>query len=225
MNQTLNIIMTSDFICPWCFVTERRLRKVAADKGIEIKIRYRPYELNPDMPEEGLNRKEYRSKKFGSWEHSTHLDAGTIQASQNDPVEFDYDAIKFTPNTRNAHRLVWYVQNNHPDCEEDIVDRLFEGYFSKGLDIGDVVILAEIASNLGISHDAVLSFLKESDEGTYEVATLEQEALDAGLRGVPSIQMADEQLYGAESAGNMGQALHKALNNQNNQVSKSHNVS
>ena len=214
-DKTINVFMTSDFICPWCFVAERRLKQAAEDEGLVIDIHFKPYELNPEMPKEGLNRKTYRSAKFGSWERSTQLDQGTIQASKEDPLEFDYAAMEFTPNTRAAHRLVWYVQQNAPDKEAATADAVLAGYFSQGVNIGDIDALADIASGIGLNREDVITFLA-SDDGAYEVATLEQEAMSRGVRGVPHIQIGDTHLYGAESAGNMRKALREAAAVQSN---------
>lgn len=209
----LKITMTSDFICPWCFVAERRLKKAAAEEGIEVELNFKPFELNPDMPKDGLNRRIYRSQKFGSWERSMQLDLGTTQASKDDPLSFDYAAMEFTPNTRDAHRLVWYTQENAPELEEAVVDAIFEGYFSNGRNIGDIGVLAEIASDLGLRHDAVLAFLESEDEAP-EVVTREQEAVGNGIRGVPHIQIGSMHLHGAESADKMRKALSEAVSDQ-----------
>ena len=213
MNNPIAITMTSDFICPWCFVAERRLQQAAKDEGLEIDIHFKPYELNPDMPEEGLDRETYRSAKFGSWERSTQLDQGTVRAAKNDPLEFNYAAMKFTPNTRAAHRLVWYVQQNAPDKEAAIADAILAGYFSQGINIGDKSALADLAQQIGLKRENVVDFLS-SDDGAYEVTTLEQEIMDSGVRGVPHIQIGDTHLYGAESAGNMRKALREAATHQ-----------
>lgn len=209
MKKPIEITMTSDFICPWCFVAERRLKQAAENEGLDIRINFKPYELNPDMPKDGLNRKTYRSAKFGSWERSMQLDQGTIQAAKDDPLEFDYAAIEFTPNTRAAHRLVWYVQQNAPDREAAVVDAILAGYFSQGVNVGDENALADIAQAMGLKREDVMTFLL-SDDGSYEVATLEQDAMRNGVRGVPHIQIGDTYLYGAESAGNMRKALLEA---------------
>ena len=209
----LKITMTSDFICPWCFVAERRLKKAAAEEGIEVELNFKPFELNPDMPKDGLNRRIYRSQKFGSWERSMQLDLGTIQASKDDPLSFDYAAMEYTPNTRAAHRLVWYTQENAPELEEAVVDAIFEGYFSNGRNIGDIGVLAEIASDLGLRHDAVLAFLG-SEDGASEVVAREQEAMGNGIRGVPHIQIGSVQLQGAESTDKMRKTLREAVSDQ-----------
>lgn len=212
-DTTLKIEITSDFICPWCFIAERRLLKAAKDMGIAVRLNFWPYELNPDMPPEGLARKLYRSTKFQSWEKSNELDQGTITASADDPLEFNYDRIEFTPNTRNAHRLVWHVQNE--DCERAmrLVDAIFEGYFSNGRNIGDSQVLAEIAATTGSDVQETLDFL-ESDAGSHEVILMEQHGVAKGQRGVPYIKVGDHEVYGAQPSKVMGNMLRLALEDQ-----------
>jgi predicted DsbA family dithiol-disulfide isomerase len=106
--MSIAVAVTSDFICPWCLVGERRLTKAISTppKGIEVDIEWKPFELNPNMPVEGMDRRLYRSLKFGSWERSRMLDAQTVEAAKGDSVAFDYAAIEKTPNTFRAHRLM-----------------------------------------------------------------------------------------------------------------------
>ncbi|MEM9101443.1 MAG: DsbA family oxidoreductase [Pseudomonadota bacterium] len=214
MNKPIEILITSDFICPWCFVAERRLKQAAADEGINIFMRFRPFELNPDMPKEGISRKTYRSSKFGSWERSMQLDQGTIEASADDPLVFNYKAIEYTPNTRMAHRLVWYVQQYAPRLEEAVADAIFESYFSQGIHIGDAHALAKIAHGLGLEARSVVEFLV-GHEGENEVIAQENKAIHNEMHVVPYIRILDEELYGAQSASSMRSALRKAQAHQN----------
>lgn len=206
----MKIAITSDFICPWCFIAERRLLKAAKDMGITVQLNFWPYELNPDMPPEGLPRKLYRSAKFQSWAKSNELDQGTIAASADDPLEFNYDKIEFIPNTRNAHRLVWHVQNKDSEKAMRLVDAVFEGYFSDGRNIGDNQVLAEIAATIGFDAQETLDFLK-SDAGSNEVISMEQRVAAAGQRGVPYIKMGEHDIYGAQPSEVMGDMLKLAL--------------
>lgn len=105
--MTLTIEITSDYICPWCYVAEDRLKQAIAQFTAEhptpdIQMVWHPFELNPNMPIPGIDRKTYRSNKFGSWAYSQQLDDQTIQATQGDNVEFRYDLMDITPNTFNA---------------------------------------------------------------------------------------------------------------------------
>ncbi|MBV8048261.1 MAG: DsbA family oxidoreductase [Paludibacterium sp.] len=200
--KPISVTITSDFICPWCFIAERRLNKEAEDLGVTLDLSYQPYELNPDMPKAGVNRKEYRSRKFGNWEHSQKLDAKTIEAAQADPLTFNYEKIEVTPNTLGAHRLINFVQRVAPDKAAIVADLIFEGYFSKGLDIGSTDSLVKIAAAAGLNADAVLAHL-QSDDGADDVANLEREAMLAGIRGVPFLVIGGQSLPGAASAETM----------------------
>lgn len=108
--MSVSIDVFSDFICPWCYVGGARLlqaRRILEERnGWASSVRYRAFELNPDMPPDGLDRKRYRSAKFGSWWKSQELDATTVTASARDGVDWDYEAMKRTPSTRRAHRLM-----------------------------------------------------------------------------------------------------------------------
>ena len=103
----IDIRVISDFVCPWCPIGEKQLEAAVRAVGSDIPVRvsYEPFELNPDMPKEGLNRREYRSRKFGSWARSQAMDAQVTDAGQRVGVTFNYDIIEHTPNTRLAHRL------------------------------------------------------------------------------------------------------------------------
>src|ERR1700687_1222376 len=97
----LHIDIISDVICPWCFIGKRRLEKAVATLGRkpEVRVRCLPFQLNPTMPKEGISRKEYRTKKFGSWERSQELDAQMVAVGKEDGIDFAFDRIERTPNT------------------------------------------------------------------------------------------------------------------------------
>src|SRR6516162_320575 len=104
--MSLSVEVISDVICPWCFIGKRRLEKaIAADAG-PVKVRWLPFQLNPTMPKEGISRREYRTRKFGSWERSLELDAKVVAVGKAEGIQFAFDRIGRTPNTFDAHRLV-----------------------------------------------------------------------------------------------------------------------
>ena len=107
--QTLSLEVISDAICPWCWVAKHRLDRAIAALGPEtaVQVTWRPFELNPDMPKDGLDRRAYRSHKFGSWERSQALDGHVAEAARSDGLVFRHELIGRTPNTRDAHRLIW----------------------------------------------------------------------------------------------------------------------
>ncbi|AZF05358.1 2-hydroxychromene-2-carboxylate isomerase/DsbA-like thioredoxin domain [Pseudomonas sp. R5-89-07] len=192
------IQVTYDFICPWCWIAGENLERALAASGFSADppIRFLPYQLNPDMPVRGMDRKAYRCAKFGSWARSQAMDAQVTQAGKAVGLEFDYDRVEKTPNTMAAHRLVWREQQAGKDASQ-LVKAIFKAYFGEGRDIGDLRVLADIAVQTGQDREAVVNFLK-ADEGTAEVLTLEARTRACGVRSVPSIQIADDVISGAQ---------------------------
>jgi len=209
--MTLTIAMTSDFICPWCLVAETRLNQAIAqlNHALEIERLWFPFELNPQMPEAGMNRKAYRTQKFGSWEYSQVLDAKTVQATQADSINFRYDLMTVTPNTLKAHRLTWFAGKQGKATEMAV--RILNAYFTEGRNIGEVETLVTLATEIGI--DAVQAkALLESEAGIQEVKDLEQQAIAQGIRSVPTIRIGRELFPGAQSVEVFLAALQKAVN-------------
>jgi len=184
--SVLRVEVISDAICPWCYVAKRQL-----DRAIEIlredfvvTVRWRPFELNPDMPREGRNRREYRSSKFGSWEHSQRLDAQVAAAGRQAGLEFRHDCMDRTPNTFDAHRLVWLAETQ--GLQDALIEGLFSSYFTKGRDIGDRATLTEISVEAGLDRARVESFLSGVEEAR-EVRRAEQMAYERGVSVVPTV--------------------------------------
>lgn len=209
--MTLTIEITSDFICPWCLVVDKRLNRAIEQlkAPVNIKRLWYPFELNPTMPEAGMNRKTYRSNKFGSWEYSQKLDAQTMQAAIGDGIEFRYDLMQVTPNTLKAHRLSWLAEQSGKATE--MVERILNAYFTQGQDITDVETLAKLAAEVGLDTDKVRAFLN-STEGVEEVKALEKQAVSRNIRGVPSIKIGRETIVGAQSVDVFLTALQTAVN-------------
>lgn len=200
------IYVTSDFICPWCHIAETRLARAleSLPESIAVDVRWLPFELNPDMPVEGLDRRAYRSAKFGSWAHSQALDAQTVEAGRSDNVRFDYEAMKRTPNTRLAHRLAILAQK--AGRERETVEAILDGYFARGRDIGSMDVLLDIAVEVGLDRTEATEFLSQ-DGGLHEVETLEQVAAMRGVRSVPHIEIAGTVISGAQSVAVMRDAI------------------
>src|ERR1700758_3328490 len=177
----IQINVTSDFICPWCYIGEKRLARAieSLPAGIDVQLRWLPFELNPDMALEGMDRRTYRSRKFGSWERSQTMDAQTVLSGKGDGAIFDYRAIERTPNTFLAHRVSWLAQREGK--QRTFVEAALKGYFAQGRDIGSKDVLAEIANEIGLNRDAVAAFLS-SDEGVESVRTLERAARERAVQ-------------------------------------------
>ena len=205
-----DLTIVSDVICPWCFVAKKNLEKALelAGNDLAVKITWRPFELNPGMPKEGLNRREYRSKKFGSWEQSQNLDAQVASAGKLAGITFHHDLMERTPNTFNAHRLIWLA--GEEGVQDAVVEALFRAYFVEGRDVGDTNVLAEIAKQAGLSDTAVAAFL-EGTAGTEEVHLEAETAKVGGISGVPTFILNGEELFsGAMKPENIAARLREA---------------
>jgi predicted DsbA family dithiol-disulfide isomerase len=183
MPEPLSITIFSDVICPWCFVGKRRLERALDQLGLlqSAVIRWLPFELNPDMPPDGMARAVYRARKFGP-ERAAALDHDMAALGRQEGIRFAYERMERTPNTRQAHCLIAHAsrQGRGPQA----VEALFTAYFEEALDIGREETLAHIGVGLGLDEAAVRAALRD-DELRASVVDIEQEAGRLGIGGVP----------------------------------------
>jgi predicted DsbA family dithiol-disulfide isomerase len=205
----IQISITSDFICPWCYIGEKRLARAIERlaSGIEVKLQWLPFELNPDMPPEGMDRGTYLSNKFGSLERVQAMQARIELAGRGDGASFDYQRIQRTPNTFLAHRLSWLAQRE--DKQRPFVEAAFQAYFADGRDLGSADVLTEIAVASGLDRNAVAAFLSSGD-GVDSVRALERIALERGIQGVPYFDVAGTAIVGAQPAETLLQTIIEA---------------
>jgi predicted DsbA family dithiol-disulfide isomerase len=196
------IQVTHDFICPWCWIGHRNLKSAlsADESGRPVEISYVPFELNPSLPEAGVNRKEYRTQKFGSWHRSVAMDADVTASGKKVGLNFDYERVQITPNTFLAHRLMAFAQGKGDTSKaEELLNAIFAAYFSRGENIGKVDVLVAVATTVGFDAQQVRDFLL-SDEGSAEVLAKELEAQTEGIRGVPLLRIGEARVHGAQPA-------------------------
>jgi predicted DsbA family dithiol-disulfide isomerase len=181
----VSVDIISDVICPWCFVGKRRLEKAMAalPEGVSVAVRWRPFELNPQMPREGMERAEYRRRKFGSLEYSQKLDAQIAAVGAEVGIGFRHDLIRRTPNTFDAHRLLWLAEREGD--QDALAEAMFRAYFVEGRDLGERAVLAELAASAGIDRGRAEAFLA-GEEGADAVARTALEARRGGVSGVPT---------------------------------------
>lgn len=160
MNLSVDVI--SDVICPWCFIGKRRLEKAIAAHGGLVRVRWHPFQLNPAMPKEGVSRREYRIRKFGSWERSMELDANIIAVGKDEGIDFAFDRMERTPNTLDAHRLIWLADKE--GVQDAVVEALFRAYFTGGRDISNRQALIDVVAEAGLERQRAEAMLN-SDEG------------------------------------------------------------
>lgn len=183
--KTLHVEIVSDAICPWCYVAKRQFERAVAKlpEDVKLSVQWKPFELNPNMPSEGLDRVAYRSRKFGSWEHSQKLDAQVTAAAAQVGLTLRHDLMQRTPNTFDAHRLVWLADRE--GVQDAVIEGLFRAYFVEGRDVGDKAVLAEVAAAAGIDKERAIAFLAGT-EGADDVSEAETTASRSGLNGVPT---------------------------------------
>ena len=180
--------VVSDLICPWCFVAKRRLEKAAAILGKPLEMQWYPFQLNPQLPVEGLDRRTYRSAKFGSWEQSQRLDAQVSAAGAEVGIKFRHDLMERTPNTFRGHVLLAAALKEGLQTQGKVAERLFQAYFVNGEDVGDPATLLGIAREFGVT---AISRVEDLDGPVLvsEVKAAERQAASAGIRGVPQISL------------------------------------
>ena len=178
----LHIEVYSDVVCPWCYVGKRRLGRALTEFGGAARIAWRPFQLNPTMPKDGMDRTAYLEAKFGSLDAFRQLEEHVLVAGASERIAFAFEKIARTPNTFAAHRLIWLGERE--SCQDAVVDALFRGYFEEGADIGSIAMLVQLAEQAGLNREAVEQFL-QNDEGTAEVKVEEAAGHKLGIRGVP----------------------------------------
>jgi predicted DsbA family dithiol-disulfide isomerase len=205
------IDIVSDAICPWCYIGKRQLERalpILAQEGLQFTVHWNPFQLNPDMPREGVDRRAYRTAKFGSWERSQELDTRVSEAASAVGLTFQLDRLQRTPNTVDAHRLVWLA--GEEGVQDAVMEAVFRAYFTEGGDLGDRQLLADCAAAAGMQRDAVLGFL--AGQGLeLEVRDADRVAREAGVNGVPSFFLDGYGLFsGALPAEQIATALSRA---------------
>ena len=207
-----NLDVISDAICPWCWIGKRNLDAalgMLAAEGLTFNVRFRPFQLNSDMPPEGVDRREYRSAKFGSWEKSQELDRRVADAGRIAGLEFRNDLMARTPNTLEAHRLIRLAGTD--GVQREVAEALFQAYFQNGEDIGDPATLVRLGEAAGMSGEGLAAF-SAGDAGRHEVLAEDEGYRRAGISGVPSFVLDRHLLFsGAMPPENIADGLRRAV--------------
>jgi predicted DsbA family dithiol-disulfide isomerase len=206
----MRIDIVSDAICPWCYVGKRQLERalaILAVEGMEFQVHWNPFQLNPDMPKEGRDRAAYRAWKFGSAEKAAALDQRITEAAAAVGLAFRTDLMTRTPNTIDAHRLIWFA--GQKGDQDAAMEAVFKAYFVEGRDIGDHAVLADCAVEAGLVREAVIEFLA-GDLAEKEMRAADLAAREAGVSGVPSFFLDGYSLFsGAMPAETIADALRR----------------
>ncbi|HEY4125032.1 MAG TPA: DsbA family oxidoreductase [Rhizomicrobium sp.] len=195
----MQIDIVSDTVCPWCFIGKRRLEKALAQRPeMAFEINWRPFQLDAQVPPEGVERKAYMKAKFGDNPQAKAMGDALRQAGIAEDIDFAFDSIEKRPNTTDSHRLIRWAAT--AGVQDEVVERLFRAYFEQGRDIGDKVVLVEIASEADMDTDLVEQLLA-SDEDRELVEREDALAHKMGISGVPTFIFANKfMLSGAQDS-------------------------
>ncbi|MBZ9794306.1 DsbA family oxidoreductase [Mesorhizobium sp. ES1-4] len=206
--NAITVDVVSDVVCPWCFIGQKRLDKAVAAAGdVEVHIRWRPFQLDPTIPPQGKDRREYMLAKFGSDERVREIHARIEPLGEAEGISFAFDAIKVAPNTLDAHRLIRWAGAAGEDVQNRLVRRLFQLNFEEGADIGDYTVLVEAAREAGMDASVVETLLP-SDADVEAVRTEIATASRMGITGVPCFLLEGKYaVMGAQDADTLADAI------------------
>jgi len=180
----------SDPICPWCYIGKTYL-----DRALEQRpdhpfvIEWHPFQLNPDMPRGGMDRRAYLEGKFGGKDGAVKAYAPVVEHAKQAGLEIDFEAMQRTPNTLDAHRLIFWA--GIEGRQTAAVSTLFRAYFTEGRDIGDHDTLADIADSIGLDASVVLRLLA-TEEDVQTIRDKDTAAREMGVNSVPTFIVASQ---------------------------------
>jgi predicted DsbA family dithiol-disulfide isomerase len=178
----MRIDIYSDTICPWCYLGKRRFELALASRPqFEPRIIWRPFELNPEMPWEGVEREGFLAGKLGGLTQLADTHAALVRQGEAVGLQFRFDLIQRLPNTRRSHLLIAHAARH--DLQSEVTERVMQGYFEEGCDIGDVEELVRFGVEAGLAEHEVRAavVLREGQDG---VVAAERHASVLGISGV-----------------------------------------
>lgn len=195
----IRLDILSDPICPWCYIGWTGLmRAMEAAGDSPFALEWHPFQLNPDMPADGMDRAAYLEAKFGGPEGAAQVYGRIAEHARGIGLALDLDGITRTPSTLNAHRLIHWA--GLEGRQTPVVVALFKAYFEAGRDIGDAEVLAEIAAAQGLDR-AMVTRLLASDADAADIQARDAHARSRGVTGVPTFVLAEQHvLPGAQPA-------------------------
>lgn len=219
MSQTDNqpdftIDVVSDVVCPWCFIGKRKLEAALAmpEAGAlgAVKVRWHPFQLNPDMPHSGISRQQYLSDKFGGPERAAQIYERVRAAGKAAGLDLNIDGITRQPNTLAAHSLLAFAQANDTDASA-VKEAILNAYFVENRFIGDLDVLCDIAAKAGLDPEAARAFITDPSH-LEQVAAADTQARAQGITGVPFfIFNGKVAVSGAQDPQALMQAMQQAL--------------
>ncbi|MEI6098109.1 MAG: DsbA family oxidoreductase [Alphaproteobacteria bacterium] len=202
----------SDPVCPWCYLGKANLdRALEAHPDHPFAVQWHPFQLNPDMPPEGVDKQSYLLQRFGSQHQLDAIHQRFRDIARHSDVQMDPDTPKRIPNTMNAHRILHWA--GLEGCQTPAASALMRAYWVEGRDIGNLGVLADIAAGLGMDRP-VIERLLASDADMAEIRTRESHARERGIAAVPTFVIANTYVVsGAQPPEMWGKAIVEMMSN------------
>ena len=190
MRQTVKLDIMSDPICPWCYIGKAHLDvALAAHPDHPFEIEWHPFQLNPDMPAAGMDRRAYLESKFGGKDGAVRAYAPVVEAASKAGLNINFEGMQRTPNTLNAHRLIHWA--GIEGRQTAAVSALFQAYFVDTRDIGDAEVLADIADSIEMDA-ALVQRLLASDADADAIRARDAHSRKMGITSVPTFIVAQQ---------------------------------
>ena len=206
MTVQMRIDVYSDTVCPWCFLGKRRFELALKERPhYEPRVTWRPYELNPDMPWEGMERAAYLIAKIGDPARVVAMEEALTRHGESIGLKFRFDLIQRMPNSRRSHLLIAHAARR--GLQAKIKDRVMQAYFQEGVDIGDLEELVRLGVDGGLSERETRSalVLREGQDG---IVAAERHAAALGISAVPTLIFDGQYtLSGAQEPSNLVRVL------------------
>lgn len=184
IKPVIKIDIVSDVVCPWCYIGKRRLEKAmeASSDKYTFELIYHPFELNPNIPPEGFDQKDYLTNKFGGDERYEQITNHTTDVAAQEGLFFNFAQQSTSPNTRNLHAIIQLGLQEGKQLQT--VEAFFKAYFTDGVDLSKAENIIRIGSSVGIAKEKIASFLND-DDAKMKIAFAEKEVAKIGVSGVP----------------------------------------
>ena len=204
----MKIKVYADTICGWCFIGQTNLEKALEDfKDKKIEVEHIPFQLNPDMPEDGILRSDYLNIKFGGKEFAAPMYASMTQKAKEIGLSFNLEKINKTPNTVLSHLLILLAKENGK--ENDIKKDIYTSYFISGEDIGDREVLIKIAEKNNISKENFINYISKNSQ---IISSYQKTAKEKNISGVPFFEIENQYVSGAQNAEYLRNFIKENLN-------------
>lgn len=200
--EAITIDVVSDVVCPWCYLGRKRLEQAieSIKDELAVSVTFRPYQLNPDMPPEGVDHKKHLAEKLGGTDAVDRAHDMLTGLGHEAGIDFDFAAVKISPNTLDAHRLLRWAMIEGTEVQGRVALALFKAYFEEGRNVGDRTVLLDIAEASGMDR-AVVSALFSAGADVDSVKEEISMAREMGVTGVPCFIIDNKYaVMGAQSA-------------------------